>query len=129
MTWERESFFSFSVTSVHQQLTALFFLVHSRQKLLSCGPRILTFFLYLSDVEEGGETVFTNLNIKVKPKRGRALIWPSVMDSDPESQDPRTHHAAAAVIKGKKYAANAWIHLYDFAKSNLWGCTGAFDYL
>ena len=46
----------------------------SRQKLLSCGPRILTFFLYLSDVEEGGETVFTNLGIKVKPKRGRALI-------------------------------------------------------
>jgi hypothetical protein len=44
-------------------------------------------------------------------------------------QDPRTNHAAAAVIKGKKYAANAWIHLYDFAKSNLWGCTGAFDYL
>ncbi len=101
----------------------------SRQKLLSCGPRILTFFLYLSDVEEGGETVFTNLGIKVKPKRGRALIWPSVMDSEPETQDPRTHHAAAAVIKGKKYAANAWIHLYDFAKSNLWGCTGAFDYL
>ena len=29
-----------------------------QQNLLSCGPRILTFFLYLSDVEEGGETAF-----------------------------------------------------------------------
>lgn len=28
-----------------------------------CGPRILTFFLYLSDVEEGGETAFPLLNI------------------------------------------------------------------
>ncbi len=74
--------------------------------------------------------MFTNLNnLKVKPKKGRALLWPSVLDNNPEEQDPRTHHSAAAVIKGKKYAANAWIHLYDFAKSNLWGCTGAFDYL
>ena len=102
---------------------------HRRQKLLSCGPRILTFFLYLSDVEEGGETVFPTLDIKVKPKRGRALIWPSVKSDSPEEQDPRTVHAAAAVLKGKKYAANAWIHLYDFAKSNLWGFTGAFDFL
>lgn len=30
---------------------------------LSCGPRILTFFLYMSDVEEGGETNFPSLNI------------------------------------------------------------------
>eukprot|EP00596_Hydrurales_sp_CCMP1899_P003992 CAMPEP_0119052366 /NCGR_PEP_ID=MMETSP1177-20130426/73689_1 /TAXON_ID=2985 /ORGANISM="Ochromonas sp, Strain CCMP1899" /LENGTH=458 /DNA_ID=CAMNT_0007031911 /DNA_START=271 /DNA_END=1644 /DNA_ORIENTATION=+ len=42
---------------------------------LACGPRILTFFLYLSDVEEGGETNFPLLNISVKPKKGRALLW------------------------------------------------------
>ena len=35
------------------------------QARLSCGPRILTFFLYLSDVEEGGETAFPSLGIKV----------------------------------------------------------------
>mgnify|MGYP005993173991 FL=1 len=36
-------------------------------------------------------------------------------------------HEAKPVIKGTKYAANSWIHLYNYAKSNLWGCTGAFD--
>jgi len=101
----------------------------AQQKLLASGPRILTFFLYLSDVEEGGETSFTNLGMKVKPKRGRALLWPSTLDSNPEEQEPRTHHAAERVVKGLKYAANAWIHLYDFRIPNLWGCTGTFDEL
>ncbi len=31
----------------------------------ACGPRILTFFLYLSNVEEGGETGFPLLDLKV----------------------------------------------------------------
>lgn len=52
------------------------------QNNLACGPRILTFFLYLSDVDEGGETAFPMLNINVKPKRGRALLWPSVKNED-----------------------------------------------
>jgi hypothetical protein len=34
---------------------------------------------------------------------------------------------AKPVIKGRKFAANSWLHLYDFAKPNLWGCTGTFD--
>ena len=93
---------------------------------LACGPRILTFFLYLSDVEEGGGTNFPRLDLTVQPKRGSAVLWPSVLDADPKRQDPRTHHQALPVEKGTKFAANAWIHLYDYKMPNLWGCTGAF---
>ena len=96
---------------------------------LTCGPRILTFFIYFSDVEEGGETSFPNLDIEVKPKKGRAVLWPSVFDNDLTQRDDRTHHQAKPVIKGRKLAANAWIHLYDFEKSNKMGCTGVFDEL
>jgi hypothetical protein len=39
------------------------------QKDRQCGPRILTFFLYLSDVEAGGGTDFPDLGITVNPKR------------------------------------------------------------
>jgi hypothetical protein len=90
------------------------------------GHRILTVFLYLNDVEEGGETAFTDLGIAVKPKKGRALIWPSVLNDDPDSSDPRTYHEARAVVKGTKYAANHWIHQYDFRNANIWGCSGSF---
>jgi len=81
------------------------------------GHRILTFFLYLNDVEEGGE---------IAPKKGRALVWPSVLNNDPNSSDSRMYHEAKEVIKGTKYAANHWIHQYDFKNANLWGCNGSF---
>jgi len=103
------------------------------QTKLACGPRILTFFLYLSDVEDGGETGFPHLNggegIKIKPKKGSALLWPSTYNDNPEAIDHRTMHQAHPVISGRKFAANTWIHLFNFERSNLYGCTGTFDVL
>jgi len=91
---------------------------------MSCGPRILTFFLYLSNVEEGGETAFPLLNLSVKPKIGRAILWPSVSNDNPLKIDSRTTHEAKPVIKGVKYGANVWYHQFDFQSPNLWSCTG-----
>ena len=68
------------------------YFIFRRQADLACGPRILTFFLYLSDVEEGGETAFPMLGISVKPKKGKALLWPSVIDSDLLQYEARTLH-------------------------------------
>ena len=78
------------------------------------GVRLYTFFLYLSDVEAGGGTRFTDLGITVTPKRGRGILWPSVQTNDLNAGDMRTHHEALPVEKGVKYAANLWQHLYDF---------------
>ena len=57
-------------------------------------------FFYLNDVEQGGGTIFPDLNITVFPKRGRVLIWPSVVDSDLNEKELRTDHALAWVIDG-----------------------------
>jgi len=95
----------------------------SHQKDRQCGPRILTFFLYLSDVEAGGGTSFPNLGpLTIMPKRGRALLWPSVRNDDPMSIDSRTRHEALPVEKGTKFAANAWIHQYDYVTAQRNGC-------
>lgn len=82
------------------------------------GVRILTFFLYLSDVEEGGETDFPRLGLRVTPKTGRAVLWPSVFDHDPNQNDVRSDHQALPVIKGTKYGANAWYHQRDVKLHN-----------
>lgn len=70
--------------------------------------------MYLNEVEAGGGTHFKRLGITVLPKAGRVLLWPSVLDENPDAKDPRTHHEALPVEKGVKYGANAWIHQKDF---------------
>jgi prolyl 4-hydroxylase len=92
----------------------------------TAGARILTFFIYLNDVE-GGETYFPTLDLKVKPKKGSAILWPHVLNDNVMKRDDRTYHAALPVVKGTKFAANAWVHSHDFKTPNLHGCTGAFD--
>jgi prolyl 4-hydroxylase len=97
------------------------FIQHQTKR--QCGPRILTFFLYLSDVTAGGGTNFPDLDITVEPKAGRALLWPSVYDSDPMAKDGRMMHQALEVEDGVKFAANGWIHMYDYVTPQSIGCT------
>jgi hypothetical protein len=97
-------------------------------KYSAAGPRILTFFLYLSDVDEGGETQFPAIGLSVKPKKGRAVLWPSVFDHDLHLRDARTMHEAQPIVSGKKFAANTWIHLYNYVEASKWGCAGGADF-
>ena len=78
------------------------------------GPRVYTFFLYLSNVTAGGETRFPRLNLTVTPRVGSAVVWHSVRDDDVYADEPRTEHEALPVEEGLKYAANFWTHLRDF---------------
>ncbi|CAJ1958848.1 unnamed protein product [Cylindrotheca closterium] len=87
------------------------------------GVRILTVYLYLNNVEEGGGTEFDQLGITVMPKKGMALLWPSVLNENTAAKDERTTHAALPVIKGMKYGANAWFHLRDFKTPHGNHCT------
>jgi prolyl 4-hydroxylase len=59
------------------------------------------------------------LGLKVEPRAGRAVLWPSVLNEDPNLNDPRSDHGALPVAEGVKYGANAWIHLRDVKNDDL----------
>jgi len=108
-----------------------FYKVHHDQnspRSSAWGPRMYTFFMYLSDGYTGGHTHFPRLNITVEAAKGRALVWTSVLDSDPYERDDRTDHESQPVISGVKYAANYWLHMYPFrTKSGTCGNTAYAD--
>jgi len=88
------------------------------------GVRILTVFIYLSNVSKGGETAFfTEPGLEVTPQAGRAVMWSQVLDAEPHVKDPRTEHEARPVLEGTKLAANFWIHQRDFKAAHARGCT------
>jgi len=47
------------------------------QPFENCEERIYTGVLYLNDDYEGGETFFPYLDVKIKPEKGKLLLFPS----------------------------------------------------
>ena len=88
--------------------------------------RIATVLLYLSDVDEGGETVFPKTDVPlfrdnstfsecgntgraIKGKRGDALLFWSMTPGG--ELDSGSSHAGCPVIKGEKWTATKWMHV------------------
>lgn len=86
------------------------------------GPRVLTFFFYLSDVQVGGETYFPTYDLKVQPKAGRAILWLNTLPTNILERHPHTRHQALPVEQGVKYAGNVWIHLRNYRHAFQRGC-------
>ena len=64
------------------------------------GQRVVTIIMYLTTVENGGETSFDRLNIKVKPKQGTALVFYPA-DLETLDADDRTRHESKVTLDGE----------------------------
>lgn len=61
--------------------------------------RLLTWILYLNDIEDGGETEFLYQHMRVKPKQGTLIMWPAAF----------THtHRGNPPLKEDKYIVTGW---------------------
>ncbi|KAK9818424.1 hypothetical protein WJX72_012505 [[Myrmecia] bisecta] len=94
------------------------------------GQRVATMLMYLTTVEEGGETVFPQADTKVsgpewsecaqqglavKTKRGDALLFFSLM---PDGQtDATSLHGSCPTTRGEKWSATKWMHVGAFGLS------------
>uniref|UniRef100_A0ACD5Z468 Uncharacterized protein n=2 Tax=Avena sativa TaxID=4498 RepID=A0ACD5Z468_AVESA len=95
------------------------------------GQRMATILMYLSDVEEGGETIFPDANVNssslawhnelsecakrglaVKPKMGDALLFWSMRPD--ATLDPLSLHGGCPVIKGNKWSSTKWLHVNEY---------------
>lgn len=77
---------------------------HFENATMEDSGRLLTFMVYLNDVEEGGETEFLYLKKRIKPKTGRLLIWPSGFTHTHRGNPPLTN---------TKYIITGWVDLVE----------------
>lgn len=73
---------------------------HYENGVRSYCTRILTYILYLNDVEEGGETELLYQSMRFKPEAGTLLLFPAGF----------THtHRGNPPLSGEKYIMTGWV--------------------
>ena len=65
------------------------------------SSRSISVLIYLNDEYEGGEIEFPHFNLKIKPKAGTLILFPS---------NYAYSHIAHPIISGTKYAIVTWLH-------------------
>lgn len=81
------------------------------------GNRVVTCMVYLNNVESGGSTSFPNLDLEVKPKKGKLLVFYNCENEKYEKPHKNSLHAGSPVLEGEKYAFTLWFREKDVKKN------------
>lgn len=76
---------------------------------IESSPRIYTALIYLNSDFEGGHTQFKHLNLSIKPKTGRLLLFDN-LNKDKNKLHILSEHRGQPLISGNKWIINIWIH-------------------
>ena len=76
-------------------------MIYIPEKNLYIGDRVATWMFYLSEVEEGGRTVFPRVGAGVRPEAGSAVFWYNLLETG--QADRLTLHGACPVLFGTKW--------------------------
>lgn len=77
------------------------------------GQRMVTCLLYLNDVEEGGGTSFPNLDMEIRAKKGRMVLFHNCQTGS-TVRHPDSLHGGMPVRKGEKWACNFWFRELEY---------------
>jgi prolyl 4-hydroxylase len=86
---------------------------HCKEFIKRGGQRVLTVLIYLNDGFTDGETFFKNLNLKIKPQIGDAIVF-YPLATNINKCHPKALHAGLPVSNGEKWIANLWFRESKF---------------
>ena len=79
----------------------------SATHLARAGQRVATLIVYLSDVAEGGDTIFPDAHLSVTPRKGGAVYFRYTNAAG--QLDPLSLHGGAPVLAGEKWIMTKWM--------------------
>ena len=74
------------------------------------GQRVATLIMYLHEPVEGGATVFPDLNLQVRPLKGRAVFFSYGV----AHAFSKSLHGGEPVVTGEKWIATKWLRQREF---------------
>ncbi|MGQ2989559.1 MAG: 2OG-Fe(II) oxygenase [Brevundimonas sp.] len=87
-----------------------------RDDLARRGQRIATCLVWLDDDHDGGETAFSAPDLKLRGRKGDAILWANVT---PDGRaDPLSRHAGLPPTRGEKWVLSQWMRPFAPRRSD-----------